>query len=181
MSHSKKLIPVNSQKDILEEYKNTPIEKLFKYHNLGKKFTKYKSAQLLVGMCMDNRKHLHIPDNFSFIIRTGGANLRFSQFELSFAIAIGGIKYIAIIGHDKCGMVNLKAKKNKFISGLVKSAGLKLNEAQKHFNQFVDKYEIGNEVDFVLSEVKRLRLQYPKIKVAPLLYLVENGRLYFIK
>ncbi|MFV9510818.1 hypothetical protein [Tepidibacillus sp. LV47] len=42
-------------------------------------------------------------------------------------------------------------------------------------------FEIGNEVDFVLSEVKRLRLRYPKIMVAPLLYKVEDNRLYLIR
>lgn len=42
-------------------------------------------------------------------------------------------------------------------------------------------FEIGNEVDFVLSEAKRLRLRYPKIIVAPLLYKVEDNRLYLIR
>ena len=42
-------------------------------------------------------------------------------------------------------------------------------------------FEIGNEVDFILSEVKRLRLRYPKIVIAPLLYRVEDNRLYLIK
>jgi len=40
-------------------------------------------------------------------------------------------------------------------------------------------FEIGNEVDFVLSEAKRLR--YPKILVAPLLYRVEDDQLYQLK
>src|SRR5438445_638949 len=39
-------------------------------------------------------------------------------------------------------------------------------------------FEIGNEVDFVLSEAKRLRLRYPKLQVAPLLYRIEDGQLY---
>jgi carbonic anhydrase len=42
-------------------------------------------------------------------------------------------------------------------------------------------FEIGNEIDFVLSEVKRLRLRYPKILVAPLLYRVENNQLCLIQ
>lgn len=39
-------------------------------------------------------------------------------------------------------------------------------------------FELGNETDFVLSEAKRLRLRYPKILVAPLLYRAEDNRLY---
>jgi carbonic anhydrase len=42
-------------------------------------------------------------------------------------------------------------------------------------------FEIGNEVDFVLSEAKRLRLRYPKIEVAPLMYKVEDNLLYQVR
>jgi len=42
-------------------------------------------------------------------------------------------------------------------------------------------FEIGNETDFILSETKRLRLLYPKIVIAPMFYLVENNKLYFVK
>ena len=33
---------------------------------------------------------------------------------------------------------------------------------------FAPMFEIGNEVDFVMSEVKRLRLRYPGVLVAPM-------------
>ncbi len=46
---------------------------------------------------------------------------------------------------------------------------------------FAPMFEIGNEVDFILSEVKRLRLRYPKIQVAPLMYQVEDNLLYLIR
>ena len=42
-------------------------------------------------------------------------------------------------------------------------------------------FEIGNEVDFVLSEAKRLRLRYPKLLVAPLRYRVEDCQLYQLR
>jgi carbonic anhydrase len=44
---------------------------LLEYHNLGRALDVCTKAQLLIGMCMDNRKHLRIPDNFAFIIRAG--------------------------------------------------------------------------------------------------------------
>lgn len=47
--------------------------------------------------------------------------------------------------------------------------------------QFEPMYEIGNEVDFILGETKRLRLQYPGIQIAPLMYLVDDHKLYLIK
>ncbi len=176
-----RLISISGTGDIPKDYQNTPIGKLLEYHNLNKKFESYSSAELLVGMCMDNRKHLHIPDNFSYIIRTGGANLRYSEFKVSYAIAVGGVKALALIGHTNCGMINLAARKELFIENLVKNAGWETDKAEEHFNQFAPMFEIGNEIDFILSEVRRLRLKYPKVIIAPLLYKVEDNLLYLIE
>ncbi len=41
-------------------------------------------------------------------------------------------------------------------------------------------FEIGNEVEFIRSETKRLRNRYPKIIVCPMMYKVEDNRLYLI-
>jgi carbonic anhydrase len=175
-----KLLTISSEADILPQYRGTPIGLLLEYHNLGRPFEAHQRAQLLIGMCMDNRKYMRIPDNFAFIIRAGGANLRYSEFKVSYAIAVGGVRCIALIGHNQCGMVNLMARKEQFIRGLVDNAGWTPAMAEEHFFHFVPMFEIGNEVDFILSEVKRLRFRYPKILVAPLLYRVEDNRLYLI-
>jgi len=68
---------------------------------------------------MDNRKHLHMPDNFAFIIRSGGANLRYSEFKVSYAIAVGQVSHIALIGHNNFGTVNLISPQNEFLNRLV--------------------------------------------------------------
>ena len=176
-----RLIDILQNEDILPEYKGTPISKLLEYHNLNRKLDTYTQAQLLIGMCMDNRKHLLIPDNFAFIIRSGGANLRYSEFKVSYAIAVGNVRLIALIGHNNCGMVNLMSRKEQFINGLVEKAGWDKEWAEEHFMHFAPMFEIGNEIDFILSETKRLRSRYPKIIIAPMLYKVEDNRLYLIK
>ncbi len=175
-----RLISINSANEIPDTYRNTPIGLLLEYHNLEKELDHYSKAQLLIGMCMDNRKHLRIPDNFAYIIRSGGANLRFSEFKVSYAIAVGGVSHLALIGHDNCGMVNLASRKDAFIKGLAERAGWESEAAEEHFNQFAPLFEIGNEVDFVLNETVRLRRRYPKIQIAPMLYLVEDNKLYLI-
>lgn len=175
-----RLLPVISEKNIPEQYRGTPIGLLLEYHNLGRKHDEYSSARLLVGMCMDNRKHLHMPDNFAFIIRTGGANLRYSEFKVSYAIAVGGVRHMSLIGHSNCGMVNLAARKEAFVEGLAANAGWERSKAEEHFNHFAPMYEIGNEIDFVVSETQRLRIRYPRIQIAPFLYKVEDNRLYLI-
>jgi carbonic anhydrase len=175
-----KLISITSTDDIPAEYRQTPVGLLLEYPNLGREPDICDRAQLLVGMCMDNRKHLHIPDNFAFIIRTGGANLRYSEFKVSYAIAVGQISHIVLIGHNNCGMVNLISRKKEFINGLAETAGWEKESAEEHFMHFAPMFEIGNETDFILSETKRLRLRYPKIMIAPLYYKVEDNKLYII-
>jgi carbonic anhydrase len=175
-----RLLAINSKDDIPSQYRENSIGLLLEYHNLEREFESYTNAELLIGMCMDNRKHLHIPDNFAFIIRSGGANLRYSEFKVSYAIAVGGVRSIALIGHNQCGMVNLIARKEQFVKGLTDSAGWLPQQSEEHFLHFAPMFEIGSEVDFTLSEAKRLRLRYPRIIVAPMLYRIEDNRLYFI-
>lgn len=175
------LIPVEKDADIPPHLRNTPIGDLLEYHNLERELVTVPAPQLLIGMCMDNRKHLRIPDNFAFILRAGGANLRPSEFKVSYAIAVGGVQSIAIIGHTNCGMVNLMSRSHLFIEGLVERGGWDRQTAEDHFFHFAPLFEIGSEMDFTLSEVKRLRRRYPGVRVAPMIYKVEDNRLYLLK
>ena len=175
-----KIRPVATEADIPDKLRGTAIEELLQYHNLGRDTTPVSAPRLLIGMCMDNRKHLRIPDNFAFILRAGGANLRPSEFKVSYAIAVGGVRAIAIIGHNNCGMVNLMSRSHLFIDGLVNNAGWDRQTAEDHFFHFAPLFEIGSEIDFTLSEVKRLRMRYPRVMVAPMLYRVEDNRLYLL-
>ncbi len=175
-----RLIAIQSKSDIPAIYRDTPIGRLLEYNNLNRKHDTYSNAQLLIGMCMDNRKHLNTPDNFAYILRAGGANLRYSEFKLSYVISVGGVQHIALIGHTQCGMVNLIARKELFIQGLVERAGWSAQQAEEHFMNYAPMFEIGNEIDFILSECPRLRSRYPKIMIAPLIYRVEDNLLYWI-
>jgi carbonic anhydrase len=175
-----RLVPVESYDDIPAGLRDTPVGKLLEYQNLGRPHDAYDTAEMLVGMCMDNRKQLRMPDNFAFILRAGGANMRPSEFKVSFAVAVGGVRHMALIGHTQCGMVNLMARQRQFVDGLV-DAGWDRTAAEDHFLHFSPIFEIGNEVDFVLSETKRLRLRYPKLMVVPMIYRVEDNRLYLLR
>ena len=177
------LIPVHSVEDIPPEYRNTPVGLLLEYHNLSRPIDNscYVHAEILIGKCMDYREKLRIPDQFAYIMRAGGANLRYNEFQISFAVAVGGLPAIALIGHTNCGMANLTSKKEKFIDGLVERAGWNRERAEEHFMHFAPMYEIDNEIDFIVSETKRLRQRYPKSLVAPMLYRIEDSLLYLLK
>jgi carbonic anhydrase len=58
-----RLMPVSNVESIPPALRGTPVGLLLEYHNLGRPYDSYTQAQLLIGMCMDNRKHLCIPDN----------------------------------------------------------------------------------------------------------------------
>jgi carbonic anhydrase len=176
-----RLVAVTQQGDIFPEYRDTPIGLLLEYHNLNKPFENHSVAELLIGMCMDNRNQLNIPNSFSYILRTGGGNLRYSEFKVSYAVAVGKVRHIALIGHSQCAMVNLHARKDIFIDGLVDNAGWDRTWATEHFMHFSPMFEIGNEIDFLLSEAKRLRQRYPKITIAPMYYQVEDHLLYLVR
>lgn len=154
----KRLIAIEKETDIFPQYMDTPIGRLLEYHNLDRPLERYETAELLIGMCMDNRKVLRIPDNFAYILRTGGGNLRYSEFKVSYAIAIGGVKAIALMGHSQCGMVNLMSRRDRFIEGLVENAGWDREWAEEHFFHFGPMFEIGNEIDFVQSEATSLKV-----------------------
>lgn len=175
-----RLVEVHSNEDIFPEYRGSAVGDLLEYHDLGRDLDSVEKAQVLIGMCMDNRKSLRIPDNFAYILRTGGGNLRNSEFKVSYAVSIGGVQAIALLAHNHCGMVNLVSKREAFIEGLVQ-AGWDQDFAEQHFMHFAPHFEIGNEIDFVLVEAERLRKRYPKILVAPLYYRIEDNAILQVR
>lgn len=176
----KHLTEVTSLADIPKEIADSPVTLLLQYHNLQRPFDSYERAQLLIGMCMDNRKSLRIPGNFAYIIRTGGANLRLNEFHVSYAIAMGGIRHIVLIAHNRCGMVNLESRKELFVDGLVSNGGWDRSSAEEHFMHHAPVCEIGDETDFVLNEARRLQSRYPAVVVVPLYYHLDDNKLYLI-
>jgi carbonic anhydrase len=175
------IIPVNFQSDILPEYRGTPAGLLLEYHNLGRAMGSVTVPQLLIGMCMDSRKSLRIPNDFAFVLRTAGANMRDNEFRISYAIAVGGVRTIVLIAHTDCGMARLAQRRDQFIHGLMEAAGWDEARATRHFENSAPKFGIRDEVEFVLGEAERLRGIYPRIKVVPLLYKVEDDLLYQLR
>lgn len=175
------LRPVRTASDIPQGLRHTPLGRLIDYHNCGRPPRKHHKAEVLVCMCMDNKKQLSLPDNFAYILRTGGGNMRYNEFKISYAVGIGGVRHVAMIAHDNCGMVNLASKRGKFVSGLVKNGGWTRKDAMRHFLKNAPRFEIGSELDFVRAEAKRLNLKYPNVKVLPMFYRMADKKLYLLK
>ena len=179
-SPNPQLLLVREQHDVPLAYRDTAIADLLAYHNLGAPHRRHAQAELLVGMCMDNRKRLRIPDNFAFVMRAAGASSRGLEFQMSFAIAVGGVRAIAIIGHDQCGMSGLVARRDAFVAGLVDAAGWEQHVAEQHFEEYAPRFEIGDPVEFARAQARHLRQQFPRLTVAPLFYRLDDGMLCII-
>ena len=172
------LVPVNTMSDILPVYRGTPVEWLLRYQNLGEPLPpRNGKAEMLVGMCMDHRKELRLPKEFAYVIRAAGGNLRGSEFEVSYAVGVARVPTIVLIAHTDCGMVDVTAKREVFIRGLVEWGGCDEETASRLFANHAAEYEIGDPVQFVVSEAARIQSYYPKLMVASLLYAVEDDRL----
>ncbi len=170
---------IDKPSDVPAAWRGTPIGDLLEYHDLGRPFDEYPAARLLIGMCMDHRTQLRVPDNFAYILRSGGANLRPSEFKVSYAIAVGGVRAIALMGHTQCGMVNLHARRGQFVEGLI-DAGWERDRAEQHFDVLAPHFEVVDAAEFVKLETARLRWRYPKVLVCPLIYRVEDNRIYIV-
>ncbi len=127
---------------------------------------------------MDHRLRLRIPERFAYVMCIGGARLSMLEFQISFAIAVGRVRAVAIVGHDRCGMVNLTARRSEFVHGMIERAGWDRYRAATHFDSLALQFEIGDATEFVCREVVHLRQQYPTVVVAPLMYRVSDGMLY---
>ncbi len=172
------LVPVTEPEAILPGYRGTAIERLLHYHNLGYPLPATTGrAQLLISMCMDHRKDLLLPNEFAYVLRSAGGNLRDSEFEVSYAIGVGGVATVALLGHTDCGMADVTQQRAEFVRGLVERAGWAADVAAMHFDRYASQYQIGDAIRFVCDEAVRLRRLYPAILVAPLLYEVETDRL----
>lgn len=171
------LVPVGSVSNILPDYRGTPVGDLLAYHNLRAPHRHHTEPELLIGMCMDPRVHLQIPSGFAFVLRCAGANLGRLAFDMSFAIAVGGVRSICLIGHDGCRMVDVAFKRQAFVSGLVEDAGWDHRRAEEHFDANCSRYEFGDVASFVWLEAQRLRREYVGLSVAPLVYSVDDRSL----
>ncbi|PLW96202.1 MAG: hypothetical protein C0593_12220 [Marinilabiliales bacterium] len=75
----------------------------------------------------------------------------------------------------------LKDQGQKIIQGLTNDHGWTTNDALSHFNEGVAKYAIPGEIDAVLKMAQSLKLQYENLLVVPMMYTLEDNKLYLIK
>lgn len=175
------LISISSESDIPAAYRGTSVSRLLRYHNLDIRNQAHKTPELLIVMCMDSRQRMRLPRNFAFFIRNAGARVEDSLFDISFAIAVGGVQAVVVIGHTDCRMVGLEASEERFIKGLSERGGWNAAQAGLHFSTMCPSLSKNDVVGSVISSAGLLRSMYPKFMVAPLVYNVDDGLLYIVR
>ena len=122
---------------------------------------------------------LHLPKGFAYTLRTPGSRLQGLEFAISYAIAMGGVRALAVIGHSDCAMTKLKELKERFVKQLDRwHTGWEEQECLRHFEQWVPTFHIKDMNDHILSQVQLISGIFPDLLVVPLIYRVEDGRLY---
>ena len=175
------LSEVRHKDDILPDYQDGPVGDLLSYENLGKSHNVYTLPRLLIGTCMDHRIELRIPKNFACVLRVAGSDLRRVEFDVSYEVAVRGVRAIALVAHENCGMEDLGSQREKFVDGLVTNGGWQQREAEEQFDRSAPGMGTTDTIGFVRSQARRLMERYPKVLVAPLFYSVGESVLYQIR
>lgn len=176
-----RLLPVREESDIPESLRNTPVAALLKCQNFGQVDSEISDTpDMIIGMCIDYRKSLSLPQNCAYVIRREGANMAGSEFSLALALS-AGIEYMALITHNHCVMSNPHDKREAFVTGLADKHGWAQSQAQEFFDQHAASREISDAIDFSLKEARRLERLFRGLKIVPMMFMLEDNMLYLVK
>jgi len=180
-ANDNRLRAIASLADIPEELRQTPMEALLKAQNFYELSDEFEqSANLIIGMCMDYRKQLHLPKNCAYVIRSPGANMKDHEFSVALALS-SGIRYMALLVHNKCIMSNPNKVRSEFLRVLIQDHHWNEDQAEQVFDLCVSYGQIGEPISFALDESKRLRGLFANLTVVPLLYDVDSDRIFLVR
>jgi carbonic anhydrase len=100
---------------------------------------------------------------------------------VAYAVAVGGVKAIALIGHNDCGMVGLENKREQFVSGLVTNSLWTQKQANDYFCHHVAEHALCAETDILRELAGKYRSWFPMLPVAMFLYRIEDQLLYLLQ
>lgn len=164
------LVPVRTEADILPAWRDTPVGELLRQVNLGVPGRPVATRPaLLITRCWEDQAPLPMPAGFAVTLPGPGGVLKRSPFDVSWAVAEGGVRAIAVIGHAGCGLAGLRGRRDAFVAALVEGAGWEAAAAGQHFDHWADLCEVADPAGAAAAEARRLRARYPALTVAALL------------
>lgn len=156
---------------VIEQYLSDAeqaIDILMQSHNDGVHYAAFEKPQLAIVTCMDFRIRLQLPDDFAFVLRTGGANPGPIEPYLAFSVARMGIHAIAIIGHTDCAM----QRPDPYVVNDLPTS----EEQKKHFRSQIASLAITDAAEFTVREAEQLQDLFG-LPVIPLIYDVHTHKI----
>jgi len=129
--------------------------------------------------CIEFRFAPQIPANFAYMIRTAGgriSNIPGSEFALAYILA-NGVRHIATVGHNDCGMTKVETFKPRLKEALVEQ-GWERDNAESFIEEHAETFAMKDEIDSLEFEFLRMRSLFKKVEIAPLFVSLSSSRLH---
>ncbi len=171
-----RLSPIEAPSDIPERWQGTPVETLILSQNFGAEITPSGFPELVIATCIEFRYQPRVPSEFAYIMRRASGRLNGSEFSLAYTMS-KGVKHLALVGHNDCGMTKVAENKQAMINALVEQGWYK-DRAEDYVTVNASRYAITDEIDSLKNEFFRLRRLFPKLEIAPLFISLATSKMY---
>lgn len=174
--YSGRLFPIDVANDVPERWHGTPIETLILSHNFEHVIESTGEPQLLIATCIEFRYQPKVPPSFAYVIRRASGRMVGSEFSLAYTLA-KGVRHLALVGHNDCGMTKVAEHKQAMIDALVEQ-GWYPDRAEDYVSMHASRYAIKDELDSLKHEYLRLRRLFRNLEIAPLFLSLANSKMY---
>lgn len=171
-----RLSAMENYSDIPDAWRDTPIEKLIRAENFHEPIEASGTPELLICACIEFRYALPIPRMFAYVIRRASGRVIGSEFSLAYVFS-KGVRHIALIGHNDCGMTKVLENKDALINALVEQ-GWHRDRADEYVSMQSVRYAIPDELDTLRKEYVRLMRLFRNVTIAPLFVCLSDTKLY---
>lgn len=178
-SYGNRLTQLMSREQLPERWKNTPIEEFIAAHNFETPIAAGVDPKLLIVSCIEYRFQPDVPPGFTYVIRSPGgrmSHLAESEFALSYIFA-KGVRHIALVGHNDCGMTKVDAFKPNLVQALV-DQGWEQSKANDFIENNANQFRMDDEIDALQTEFLSLSSQFNNVEIAPLFVSLASTRLH---
>lgn len=175
-NYNSRLKQIKAPADVPSRWHGTPIEQLIRAHNFDEAIEPSFKPELLVATCIEFRFQPKVPSFFAYEIRRASGRVIGAEFTIAYAIA-KGVKHLALIGHNDCGMTKVDANTQAMIEALVGQDWPRA-AAEEYVRKQGPDHAIQDEIETLRAEYLRLRRLFRNIGIAPLFTALANNKLY---
>lgn len=169
------LLKLESEEDIPEEWRQTPIESFIMSQNHGWPIQTSGKPELLIATCIEFRYALPVPRMYAYVIRRASGRVIGSEFSVGYTMS-KGVKHLVMIGHNDCGMAKVAEAAPAVIQSFV-DQGWSRRAAEAYVQKHGKRHAIDHELTALKEEYIRLKSIFPKLTIAPLFVSLYDSKL----